>query len=328
MALDFDQLSATTYKNHRKQMTDNIMKKIAILAYMQQAGKVERKGGGTKIVEPLMYGTNTTAKSYSGRDVIDTSPQDGMTAAEYSWKNVAVTVEITEEEENQNKGAPKLIDLLKAKFDQAEKSLRLVINQMLLTDGTGNSSKDLSGLKNYIKYNYTASVSVGGIDQATHSWWRNRIAYTTAYATSGVPKMRTVFNSCTREGDQPNLLLSDQTTFESYEDKLSNIEKIVFSKGSDLVGDMGFISQTFKGKPFTWDSQLVADTTDYTGELGRIYFLNTDFLKLLIDPNMDFKLGEWKAPFAQRLKATQILMRGELVCSNRQQQGILSISGW
>src|SRR3989304_6360513 len=110
MPLTFDQLSATAYKNHQKTLVDNIMKKIAVLAYLKRAGKVERSGGGITIVEPLLYGVNTTAKSYSGRDIIDTTPQDGITAAEYTPKNIAVTIEITKEQEDQNKGIPKMID--------------------------------------------------------------------------------------------------------------------------------------------------------------------------------------------------------------------------
>lgn len=328
MALTFDQLSATTYKNHQKTLVDNIMKKIAVLAYMQKAGKVSRSGGGTTIVEPLLYGVNTTAKSYAGRDVIDTSPQDGISAAEYTPKNVAVTVEITKEQEDQNKGVPRLVDLLKSKFDQADKSLRLVINQQVVGDGTGNSSKDFSGLKSYIKYNVTASVSVGGINQATYSWWRNQIGITTAFATSGIAKMKNVWNKCIREGDVPDVVFCDQTSFEAYEDKLVAIERIMYNKGSDLVGDLGFTSLAFNGRPIVFDYHIVADTTDSSGELGRMYFVTTEYLKLRIDPDTDFVLTEWKKPYAQILKGAQILVRGELTCSNRQQQGILTITGW
>ena len=261
MALSFDQLSATTYKNHKKTMVDNITLKTVLLREMQKAGRVERTGGGTHYVEPLMYGENTTAKSYSGRDIIDTSAQDGMTAAQYTPKNVVVTIEITKEQEDQNKGVPKLVDLLKSKFDQAEKSLRLAMGRMLASDGTGNTNKDFSGLKTYIRYNVTAVATVGGIDQAAYTWWRNQIAITTAFATSGVDRMRHCFNLCTRDGDMPNFIVSDQTSHEAYEDKLFGIERIAFG-GKDLTGDAGFNRQTFKGVPYDWDAQIAADTVD------------------------------------------------------------------
>ena len=274
-----------------------------------------------------MYGENTTAKSYSGRDIIDTSAQDGMTAAQYTPKNVVVTIEITKEQEDQNKGVPKLVDLLKSKFDQAEKSLRLAMGRMLASDGTGNTNKDFSGLKTYIRYNVTAVATVGGIDQAAYTWWRNQIAITTAFATSGVDRMRHCFNLCTRDGDMPNFIVSDQTSHEAYEDKLFGIERIAFG-GKDLTGDAGFNRQTFKGVPYDWDAQIAADTVDSSGELGRIYFINFDFLKLKIDPDVDFALGGWKTPYNQALKGAQIFTRGELTCSNRKQQGILTITGW
>jgi len=326
MALTFDQLSATTYKNHKKTMVDNITKKTVLLRELSKAGRVERTGGGLTYVEPLMYGENTTAKSYSGRDILDTSPQDGMTAAEYTPKNAAVTIEITKEQEDQNKGVPKMVDLLKSKFDQAEKSIRLMMGRQLASDGTGNGSKDFNGLKAFIKYNVTASVSVGGINQATYDWWRNQIGITTVFATDGVSNMRHVFNLATRDGDMPNFIVSDQTSHEAYEDTLFNIERIPFSK--DLTGDAGFTRQSFKGVPFEWDYYVALDTTDSTGELGRVYFLNLDFLKLKIDPDVDFALGPWKTPYSQALKGSQIFIRGELTCSNRQQHGIMTVTGW
>ena len=59
----FDQFATTTYNNYRKTLADNVMKRIKLLSFMQQKGRVERKKGGIYLIEPLMYELNSTFKT-------------------------------------------------------------------------------------------------------------------------------------------------------------------------------------------------------------------------------------------------------------------------
>jgi len=81
---NFDSLTATTLKNYRKTLEDNIFGSNALFYWLKRKNnmKTDNRGGG-KIVAPLMYGKNSTAKSYSGYGVIDVIPQEGLSAAEY-----------------------------------------------------------------------------------------------------------------------------------------------------------------------------------------------------------------------------------------------------
>ena len=89
---NFSVLAATTLKNYRNQMADNLTGHEALLWELKSKGFMRTEDGGTSIVEPLLYGRNTTVKSYNGYDVLDTTPQTGITAAEYDWKQIAGTV--------------------------------------------------------------------------------------------------------------------------------------------------------------------------------------------------------------------------------------------
>ena len=319
MALNFDQLTATTYKLYRKTLADNVMKKIALYEFMKKKGNIERKKGGIKIVEPLLYGLNSTFKSYSAYDVLDTTPQDGITAAEFDWRDLAVSVTISKQEEDQNSGETQIINLLKSKIQQAEKTYTLMFDKMLNGDGTGNFGKDLQGIKNFLSNTPTAAATVGGIDQVAYSWWQNRQDTAAVFDINGLDKMRHVFNLCTREGDQPNFLLTDQTTFEAYEGLMTNLERFNFSSPGNLHGDLGFATLTFHGQPIVWDVYA---------EANKIRFLNTDYLKLIVDSNTDFEMTEFRVPVNQMVKTAFILFRGQLVCNNRQLQGVLDITAY
>lgn len=318
MALNFDELSATTYKNYRKTLADNVMKKIALYSFLKKHGGIERKKGGLKLVEPLMYGLNSTFKSYSGYDTLDTTPQAGISAAEFDWKNLAVSITISKEEEDTNSGESRIINLLKSKIDQAEKTYTLRFNEMLFGDGTGNSGKDLYGL-NYFVDPTPATGTVGGIDAATYTWWRNQQATCATFSTLGLASMRNMFNKCSRNGDTPKFIITDQETFENYESFMTTIERINFSKGAGLAGDLGFEHLTFKGLPMVWDTYCAAKT---------MYFLNTDYLKVVVDSGTDFNMTEWRTPVNQMAKTAHILFRGQMICNNRQLQGRLDITAY
>ena len=74
------------------------------MAALRLNDAVVKLNGGERIQVPLMYGTNSTVKSYRGYEQLDTTPQDGMTSAFYEWKEVAGTISISRLEQRQNSG--------------------------------------------------------------------------------------------------------------------------------------------------------------------------------------------------------------------------------
>ena len=88
-----DALLSTTLSAVRNKFADNIFTKIPLFMWLKSKAKITEDGGASLVV-PLMYGKNTTAKSYSGYGIIDTTPQEGLTAAQYIWAQYAATVTI------------------------------------------------------------------------------------------------------------------------------------------------------------------------------------------------------------------------------------------
>jgi len=55
-------------------MFDNIFKDSAFMAALRLSNAVETQNGGERIRVPLLYGSNSTVKSYSDYDTLDTTP--------------------------------------------------------------------------------------------------------------------------------------------------------------------------------------------------------------------------------------------------------------
>lgn len=56
----FSELVSTTYRNHRKDITDNVSKHNALYRKLTEGGRVRVEDGGLSIVCPLEYAENST----------------------------------------------------------------------------------------------------------------------------------------------------------------------------------------------------------------------------------------------------------------------------
>ena len=179
----WDALVSTTLKNYTPRIEDNLFTNVTLLYWLKEAGHIEKVGGGEQIVEPLLYEANSTVGSYAGYDNILTTPQDGITAAIYDWKQYAVSIAISGLEEAKNRGEEAVISLLKAKIDQAEMSLTDGMNAMFYKDGTGNGGKDWLGLDALVPVD-PSTGTVGNINVATNAWWKSKSKTITAGSQS------------------------------------------------------------------------------------------------------------------------------------------------
>ena len=91
---NFDEILSTALRNYVPNLTDNIFSARPLCYALTNGQTIRRISGGAKIVVPVIYGTNSTAGSYSGTDTISTTAQTGISAAEYDWRQYAATVTI------------------------------------------------------------------------------------------------------------------------------------------------------------------------------------------------------------------------------------------
>ena len=348
--LNYDALLSSTLDNYRDKLTDNIFASSVFLSAIKSEGGYETRDGGDKIKVPLMYG-KTPVTSYSGYDTLDTTPADGITSAFADWRQLSTPIAISRIEERKNSGQAELFNLLKAKIQQAEMSLTEEINFQLLgktVSGTafinGNDDKDLDPLAFYVPKDPTASVSVSNINRNTYSWWRSRsIDGSSDGATSkdsGALKgydlntwaeltaaLRALYNYCSRgAGGSPNMVLTDQEGFETFEAALDNKTRYM----QQAKGQLAFDNVMFKaGCPMYWD-EMVPDLENsraydnrHATPTSTFFMLNTKFIKFIVDSQTNFITTPFVRPENQDAKVAQIMLYGNLCVSNLRKIGAL-----
>jgi hypothetical protein len=304
---NFDALLSTTLANYRSTLTDNVFTARPLTFKLMEKGRIRMLNGGTKIVEPLIYGQNDTVGSYSGFDTIALTPQTGISAAEYEWKQYAASISMSGIEEAKNNGEQEIINLLEAKIMQAEESLREGFNQMFFADGTGNGGKDWNGLANLVE----ATGAVGGIDPADsgNSFWASYEENTSTALT--LAQMSTAYNSVSVGNDHPDVLLTTQTLFEKYEALLLPVLRYTDSK----TADAGFQNLLFKSAPVMYDVHCPS---------GVFFFLNSKYITLVGHSGKWFQQTEFIRPEDLDARYALIMCYGNMTLRNRAKQGKLT----
>jgi len=303
---DFNQLLSTTLYNYRDQLVDNIFKAHVLLDHLNTKGRVLVEEGGVSIVEPVLYEANSTAEMYAGYDVISLTPQEGISAANYEWKQVAASIAISGIEEAKNRGKEQVIKLLNAKITQAEQSIQELMNGQLFT-GTG-SGENMFGIS---KIAGTVNNVVGNIDGATETWWNPTV--TNIGGALDLVDMGTLYNNVSKGNDVPDIIVTTQTQYEAYENLLTPLVRY-----QDVAkANAGFQNLMFKQTPVVFDKVCTS---------GNMYFLNSKYLKLTGMSGNWFNTTPFQNGVVNGVDARYalILAYGALTCSARLRQGALT----
>lgn len=311
---------STTLRNRTAKLHDNVSENVALLKRLKSKGKLKLVGGGVDINEPLAYQENSTYKRYSGYETLNVSPSDVISSATYSWRQAAIAVTISGLEQLQNSGKEQFLNLLESRIEVAENTFSNNISADVYSDGTSDGGKQIDGLQAIIA-DSPATGTVGGINAATYSWWRNYAfdATTdggTAATSSNIQSyMNDVFVNITRGADKPDLVTADNNYFTLYLESLQAIQRIQ----SDEFGQAGFTSLKYMNADVLLDGGYGGDAPT-----NHMYFVNTDYLKFVShrDRNMTV-IGDDRDPVNQDAIVRLIGWAGNLCCSNRFVQGVL-----
>lgn len=268
------ELVTHTLRNRSKSLADNVTANNALLLRLNRKGKIKTFSGGRTIVQELAYAENSTFKRYSGYETLDISPSDVFDAAEYSIKQAAVAVSISGLEELQNSGSEQVFDLLEARIENAEATMKNNISADIYSDGTANSSKQITGLQAQIA-DSPSTGTVGSINRANFSFWRN-ISYdattdggAAATAANIQGYMNTVWVQLVRGTDKPDLIVADNNYYKFYLASLQTIQRVA----SDEFAQAGFASLKYMGADVVLDGGYSGDAPT-----NHMYFLNTNYL--------------------------------------------------
>jgi hypothetical protein len=298
---------------------DNIFDEYWLLDNLSKGKAFTSVNGGRTINGAIEYAVNTTFRSYSDTEELDTTRIDVFDEFAFNWKEYAGTVVMSELEKAKNQGEGRKFDLLAGKLENLRNSARKALNEGCFSDGTGNSSKDIGGLQ-HIVASSPSSGTVGGINRGTYTFWRNQQASGAKSSTAFDnlrSVMRTVYNDSSSgvNAKHPDYAVTTQTVFEGYQALLVANEQITDKSAASADGNFKNEYMKFMGIPISYDEDCAT---------GLLYFLNYTNLKLAYQKGYWMKGFPSVDPANQTVDIFKVMTIANLISNNPRRLGVVT----
>lgn len=291
-----------TLENSRRRLIMASIRANALVAWAMATNRVETEDGGYNITNPLIVGRNaniTTATYYDTVPVNQTNEFDTVT---YTWSRVVGSVIISDQEEDENKGASEIFKIMKAKVTVLEESMKEKFSSYLYGAGAGD---DPNGLLNLIPDDPTTGT-LGGINRATETQWR-----TSAYDFAGAINSTNieeayddVLMDLTQKGERPDVILCGRNHYRLYRAAVRDKSVINLSETNNgkKMFDLGFKGVQHQGIPMMYDEDCPVD---------KAYFINSKYLRLHMLKGVNMKIKKLIAPWNMDAKGRRVIWQGQ-----------------
>lgn len=319
---------AATLADRSKGYVDQVSKQLPLFMWLKDKGRY-KPAEGARIERAVEYGLDETEPSFQGLEQLNLQEQDNVTIIEANWKQYYKSIVISGLDKDVKNTGNKIFDLLEQKEQNALNSLQTDMNEHFYLDGTGNSSKRVTGLGAIIAEDPTTG-ELFGINRATagNEWWRNQSVDTNAQFWStttaeavGYNDMEKLKMYCGRlkvggkKDRYPDLILSTEDYYLFYN---RQVNKTGTRFVNQKVRDLGFDNLMFGGATMIADQ----DCPDDAGGHDKAFFINSRFMELCYAPRVNFKTTPLREAEDQNGFSAKIYWAGELICTNCAKQGI------
>jgi hypothetical protein len=311
----FTELVTSTFRKVRKDVKDNLSNRNALLKHIYRRGNYRTEDGGLTIVTPLDYAANSTYQRYSDWDTLNIAASDVISAAEYQWRQISLSIVASGREKRINSGESKIFSLAKSKMKNAIRTFNNSFSSDMYS--TGLAANQINGLQALVADLGTGTV--GGINSTTFSFWQNSIfkcstQSVTASATTIENSMLLPTWLAIDRGpdDCPDLIVMDNIYYQYFEASQTSIKRYM---GADSAS-AGLMSLKYKGADVYYDGNSGIPSS-------RAYLLNTNYFDLVVHKDADLEVVEGQRPINQDGEVIPILWMGNLTLSNRKLQAVI-----
>ena len=251
---------------------------------------------------------------YSGYEQLSVEASDVLTSANFDWKQLNANVTISGLEELQNASKQQIHNLLKARIQVCETTLKNHVAAALFYSNTENGGKAIGGLQHLVA-DLPTSGTVGGIDRSAQTWWRNQYYdfstnAVTASATTIQHAMNQMWLRTLRGTDKVDMWLGGETYFNYFEESLQPNQRFMTAG----QGEAGFDSYKYKSADVFFD---------YNCGSTRLYGLNTDYIHFRPHASRNFITMKERIAVNQDATVVPMFWAGNMTLSNASLQAAI-----
>jgi hypothetical protein len=297
-------LAATTVDAYLPGLIDNFFNSNPVWLRLASKERVLLDGGD--FIRQSMIYDKMIGGSYSGGDTLDIQRAPTKTVMQFDWAQYYVNLTVDGRTMLKNEGgATKLMDLVEAEMETARLSLAEYLGTDLFLDGTGNNSKNILGLIAAIDDGSNVA-SYGGITRQNNGNQGTavRAILNTTGGALNLPLINTIMGQATIQPARPDMLITTQTLWDKFWDRVQPQQRFPSGPSFDDLAKIGYNAINFNGAAVVVDSHCAS---------GNVWFLNTDYIKLIIHKSRDFHFTGFQKPSNQDVLVGQIFWMGQFV---------------
>ena len=217
-----------------------------------------------------------------------------------------------------------ITDLFQDKLEDMDEGMARSMDKIFHLDGT-QDAKVTPGLFALIADDPTTGT-VGGIDRATNTWWRNRSLVGASKITASLSAqtatktLRQEVRQLRRYGGRPSLILAGSDAIEALEAEIhekGNYTETGFSKKTDIgMGDIAIRGVgTVRYDP----------TLDDQGKADYLYMIDTRHLYPMVMSNEDMRVHTPARPHDRYVFYRGVTWTGVMICRKLNSSGVYQI---
>lgn len=310
---NLDSWWTSTWPNYRPGVIDAVfLKKYPLFYWLSQKKHIQYISSGSDIRYPIEVDINPTVAEIGRVGTVSLADVDPFTTVIYPWATLAGNLNRYRDDDLHNVGKAAQFKLADAKRRNLIKSMQKRFEELFFRARGSRPADGFYSLLDLVDVIPTGARTIGNVAQADHSWWQNETMTATGAATpNGRVDMQALIYDLEDVESTPDIGVCHKDFYAAYENTLLEMHMIT----NKTLADASFRNLVYMDVPLV-KSPSCPQTS--------LFFLNTEFLYLVIHRAMNFEMTQWKEVMNQPFnRSAQIVVHGQLLATNRRAQGVL-----
>lgn len=329
---------ALTLDKVRGKVVDQISKSNAFMFFYKKKGNYETTNSGGDRLRVRLRHTLQPAQPVGNFSLANVNPVDGVTAGFWDWRQAASAATVGDLDEFKTRGTEASEKMVDEVIEGAVAALEDLFSKAILqghgaVDGTSlitaytaaDGSVFVDPIPLIIKYDVTTATTVGAVDQAANTWWRNQTTNSAATTLAAfLFELDFLRIKCGRGGGgsnrYPDFNVTDEQTFAIYQKALRVIARLPDYRKADIP----FNNVEFYGNPVIADENTPdVENGSTTITDGTWYMGNSEYMGMMADKQGNFTAQDSVRPNNQLADTTLVVWRGTQYTDNRRKLGVM-----
>lgn len=289
---------------------------------------VDTQNGALALTWPINVGKSSNTQAFTGATALTTNSLDTFIRASLKWAYYADALIVNITDLQQADSPEAIASLVDAQLDIVKMSITDRLATDFITSTQAGFPLQLNGLFEAID-DGTVAPTYGGINRTTYPSWKANVNYGLLTTANLIQSLYALDLKCSQDGHRPNFYATTQLVFASLQNALMAIDRY---NQPDMQRTTGGYDVIFNGTPVIWDPHIPTGVVAPVGTPspnsgGYWYAINRGTIKYVVDPKMNFHVGDWLISTTTAQVIARILHASNLTVLRPPSNGVAWVQG-